>query len=241
MKDSGYDWHATIPEHWTVTRLKFLCRRIVDCLHETPEHGENGEFPSIRTADVTRGRVSVKTAKRVSSAEYKNRIQRLEPEAGDVLYTRKGERFGLAALVPPQTKLCLGQRMMMFRANARVHPAYLMWSLNGDFAYNYLKQSISGATSPHLNIFDIRNVPVFLPPIKEQRQIVDAVEERFARKEHLIALVSETIFKLREYRAALTTAAVTGQIDVPTCWRRGNTDEHLDRIEQEMSLREARA
>src|SRR5262249_46178946 len=153
------------------------------------------------------------TAKRVSAREYQNRIQRLEPAAEDVLYTREGERFGLAALVPPHTKLCLGQRMMMFRANAKVHPAYLMWSLNGDFAYNYLKQSTAGPTSPHQKIFDIRNVPIFLPPVEEQRRIVDAIEERFARKEHLIYLVNQTVFGLREYRTALITAAVSGEID----------------------------
>lgn len=213
-KPSGYDWHPTVPSTWTVVRLKFLCSKIVDCLHETPVHDDEGEYPSVRTADVKRGKLLVENAKRVSASEYINRIQRLEPEPGDIVYTREGERFGLAALVPEGAKLCLGQRMMMFRVNRRVVPAYLMWSLNGAFAYNYLKQGTAGATSPHLNIFDIRNVPIFLPPLDVQESICAELEARFAVKEKMIDLVERTIDRLREYRAALITAAVTGQIDV---------------------------
>lgn len=213
-KPSGYDWHPTVPSSWSVVRLKFLCSKIVDCLHETPVHDDEGEYPSVRTADVKRGKLLVENAKRVSASEYLNRIQRLEPEPGDIVYTREGERFGLAALVPEGAKLCLGQRMMMFRVNRRVVPAYLMWSLNGSFAYNYLKQGTAGATSPHLNIFDIRNVPIFLPPLDVQESICAELEARFAVKEKMIDLVERTIDRLREYRAALITAAVTGQIDV---------------------------
>lgn len=214
LQPSGDAWHPTLPSTWSVVRLKFLCQKIVDCLHETPVHDEDGEYPSVRTADVKRGKLMVQNAKRVSSAEYQNRIQRLEPEPGDIVYTREGERFGLAALVPEGEKLCLGQRMMMFRANKRVLPAYLMWSLNGAFAYNYLKQGTAGATSPHLNIFDIRNVPIFLPPLDVQASICADLEARFTVKEKMIDLVKQTIDRLYEYRAALITAAVTGQIDV---------------------------
>jgi len=235
MKPSGLPWVPELPAHWNVTRLKFLCARIVDCLHETPEHSDNGDFPSIRTADVGRGILLLDQAKRVSEDEYRHRIQRLEPNENDVLYTREGERFGLATLVPPGVKLCLGQRMMMFRANGRVVPAFLMWSLNGEFAYQWLKQSTAGATSPHLNIFDIRNVPIFLPPIPEQNAIATTIFRRFERKEAARKAVTLSIDRLREYRAALITAAVTGQIDVITSRKRSDTDRQLNAIDTQIA------
>ncbi len=42
------------------------------------------------------------------------------------------------------------------------------------------------------------------------------------------------IDRLREFRSALITAAVTGQIDVNTWSRRGSTDRRLDQIEEAM-------
>jgi restriction endonuclease S subunit len=90
-----------------------------------------------------------------------------------------------------------------------------MWSLNGEFAYQFLKQSIAGATSPHLNIFDIRNVPVFLPPVGEQDQIIIQIEQRANKHRALSAAISASIDGLRELHSSLITAAVSGQIDVP--------------------------
>lgn len=234
LKPAVHDWAPHIPRNWDITRLKFLCANIVDCLHETPEHNIDGEYPSVRTADIKRGAVLLDQAKLVSEAEYRHRIQRLEPKQGDILFTREGERFGLAAMVPVGARLCLGQRMMMFRTNKKVHPEYLMWSLNGMFAYNYLKQDTAGATSPHLNIFNIRNVPIFLPPIDEQKRICSELGAAFEKKERLVQLTKKTIGHLVERRSALITAAVTGQINVETWSRRGYADRQLDQIEEAM-------
>ena len=130
--------------------------------------------------------------------------------------------------------------MMMFRTNRRVLPAFLMWSLNGQFAYNWLKQSTSGATSPHLNIYDIRNVPLPLPPLAEQQLIVNRIDMRFRRKEAASEAIRNSIERLREHRSALITAAVTGQIDVATWGKRGTTDRRLDAIEADMAAAASR-
>jgi hypothetical protein len=42
MKDSGIDWLGEIPEHWEVSRPKYLCSRIVDGTHQTPEYIDFG-------------------------------------------------------------------------------------------------------------------------------------------------------------------------------------------------------
>ena len=41
--------------------------------------------------------------------------------------------------------------------------------------------------------------------------------------------------RLREFRSALITAAVTGQIDVSTWGKQGTADRRLDRIEEASS------
>jgi type I restriction enzyme S subunit len=236
VRTTGYEWNPVIPKHWSTTRLKFLCSRVVDCLHETPAHAEVGEFPAIRTADIARGKVLLDRAKRVSLEEYLWRVQRLEPERDDILYTREGERFGLAALVPPNTKLCLGQRMMMFRIREKISSAYVMWSLNGGFAYHFLKQSTAGATSPHLNIADIRNVPIFLPPEPEQQKLASYLSQKQVELDSLVLPLERSIDRLQELRAALITAAVTGQLDMKTWVKRGGTERQLYNLEAEAAV-----
>ena len=53
-----------------------------------------------------------------------------------------------------------------------------------------------------------------LPPLAEQRLIVQKLANESARLSDVAARVQRTVDLLREYRAALVTAAATGKIDV---------------------------
>jgi type I restriction enzyme, S subunit len=60
----------------------------------------------------------------------------------------------------------------------------------------------------------VRNLLAALPPVKEQTAIVDFLDKESAKTDSLIAKIREGIEKLKEYRTALISAAVTGKIDV---------------------------
>lgn len=219
-KVSGVAWLGEVPAHWNVSSLKHLCSRVVDCLHTTPTYNGELQFPAIRTADVERGKLLLGQARLVSREVYEERIQRLRPVGGDVLYSREGERFGMAALVPEGVDLCLGQRMMMFRCTPEAVPAYLMWSLNSDSVYQQVLSDLGGATSPHINISDIVNFKLPVPPVSEQQQIAGYISTQVERFDALLNGAGQTISLLQERRAALISAAVTGKIDV-----RGTADQ----------------
>ena len=214
MKDSGIEWLGEVPEHWQTTRLKFETSRIVDCLHSTPVYSENGGYPAIRTADVSPGVLDLADVRFVDKEEYKQRISRLQPEAKDILYSREGERFGMAALVPHDVDLCLSQRMMMFRPRKSVNPIFLMWQLNSRFVYYQASQDVIGATSPHVNVKTIRNFSLVMPPYKEQTEIAENIHTECANIDAIIGSVSRVIKALQEYRTTLISEIVTGKIDV---------------------------
>jgi type I restriction enzyme S subunit len=214
IKDSGIEWLGQIPAHWVRKRIKHVVTHIVDCLHTTPTYEGELAYPAIRTADVERGRLVLQDARLVSREIYEERIQRLKPEAGDILYSREGERFGMAALVPCDVELCLGQRMMMFRASPGICPDYVMWVLNSDSVYKQVVAGLMGATSPHVNISDIRNFAIPIPPIDEQIAIAREIDSRVSRLDDLTREAEAGITLLQERRAALISAAVTGKIDV---------------------------
>jgi len=213
-KDSGVEWLGDVPEHWKICRVKHACSHVVDCLHTTPTYEGEVEFPAIRTADVERGTLLLDQARLVSREIYEERIQRLNPKAGDILYSREGERFGMAALVPHGVDLCLGQRMMMFRTQTFASSEYLMWTLNSDSIYKQVLERVGGSTSPHVNISDIVNFHVSLPPGNEQAEIARHINGIVAELDPLIVEATRTIDLLKERRSALISAAVTGKIDV---------------------------
>ena len=213
-KPFGAEWLGRVPARWNVIRLKFVATEIVDCLHATPNYSEDGEFPAIRTADVFPGEVHFPSARRVDAVEYVRWTERLEPKPGDILYSREGERFGIAACVPDGVRLCISQRMMVFRIRAEHNSTFVMWVLNSEPVLAQACQYIMGATAPHVNVSTIRNYRLALPGRAEQDWLVDSIEN--ATKEHgtAIAAAKRSIACLWEYRARLVADVVTGKVDV---------------------------
>ncbi len=214
LKPSGIPWLGDIPAHWEHTRLKFEASHIVDCLHATPTYRTDGVFPAIRTADIEPGRVRLEQARKISAAEFQRWTARLKPEMGDVLYSREGERFGIAANVPADTSLCISQRMMVFRIRKRQNSEYLMWQLNCQHVYLQASLYVIGSTAPHVNVDQIKNFQLALPPLNEQKAIVEHIRAECGIINTAIARTEREIALMQEYRTRLTADIVTGKLDV---------------------------
>lgn len=71
-----------------------------------------------------------------------------------------------------------------------------------------------GGGQPNLSQELLRSIRAPVPPEKEQQAIADFLDRETAKIDALIAKVGEAIERLKEYRTALISAAVTGKIDV---------------------------
>ena len=73
-----------------------------------------------------------------------------------------------------------------------------------------------------------------IPPDSEIEEIANHIETRLPALEQVSERTLVSIDRLREYRSALITAAVTGQIDVTTYAKSDTPDRRLDAIREEM-------
>lgn len=213
LQDSGIPWIGPIPKGWSVSRLKHECSHIVDCPHATPVYEPDGEFPAIRTSDVSPGETHHEQAKRVNAREFARWTERLMPRAGDILYSREGD-WGISAPVPEGVTLCISQRMMIFRPKKRIHSPYLMWQLNCEHVLRQGFFDVLGSTVPHVNIGTIANYHLVIPPRDEQETIavhVDLVHSKFKEAKRQIESQIQT---LQTLRSTLIAQAATGKIKV---------------------------
>ncbi|MFQ6777512.1 restriction endonuclease subunit S [Cereibacter sphaeroides] len=155
----------------TWSRLDQACLGVFDCPHTTPTLTDDGPFVA-RSQDI-RGRVfDYRNAGRVSEETYAERITRAEPEYGDLLYSREGTYFGIAAEIPKHTRICLGQRMVLIRPDpARLDHRFLRYWLNSPTMEGHLAGFRDGSVAERLNMATIRALPVPLFPLPAQRKI----------------------------------------------------------------------
>jgi type I restriction enzyme, S subunit len=180
LRSAEHNEWADLPETWGERTVESVCATIVDCPHSTPKWTPSGVI-CVRTTNFRAGSLDLAEVRYVSESTYKERTQRLEPSEGDVLYSREGGILGLACLVPPASRLCLGQRMMLMRVIGNLFSSsFLMHVLNSRQTNERVKQLTGGSASPHLNVQEVKRFPVPLPSLCEQQEIVRRVEALFA-------------------------------------------------------------
>ena len=156
---------------WQEVRLDDVCEGVFDCPHSTPELTSTGPYV-VRSQDIRSSVLRLDDAARVSESTYRDRITRAEPRHGDLLYSREGTYFGIAAEIPPNTRLCLGQRMVLIRPSpALVNDRFLLYWLNSPAMAAYTQARRDGSVAERLNLPTIRALPVPLPPLREQHRI----------------------------------------------------------------------
>ncbi|MDR6176499.1 type I restriction enzyme S subunit [Nocardioides zeae] len=139
---------------------------------------------------------------------------------GQIVVSRANTRdlVGSAALVEddfPRLMLC--DKLFAFDLDETLaYPPFVAMTLNTDYYRRLLEAEATGSSHSMQNISlsDITNLPLNLPPVTQQRELVQSIRARLDRIDRLIAEAERLVELSVERRAALIAAAVTGQIDV---------------------------
>lgn len=164
-----------IPDSWCWARIESVCEGIVDCPHSTPNY-ENVKtrYYAIDTNCID-DEWRITRFRYVGRTDFEARIQRMKPQAGDLVFTREGS-IGRSALLP-EGDICLGQRVMLLRAGKLFLNRYLQICLSAPFAFVLYKSSTKGTAAKHINVRDVCYFLIPIPPLREQRRIVTKLDE----------------------------------------------------------------
>lgn len=212
LKPSGLGWLGDIPAHWGTRRLKYLT-------HEPLAYGANEaaledtpDWPRfVRITDINEdGSLRDETFRSLSP-------EIAEPyllETGDVLFARSGATVGKSFIYRPEWGVaCFAGYLIRFRsAKELVLPDFIYYF---SLSYIYWQQVESGtiqATIQNFSAEKYADLTVCLPPLAEQTAIVNYLNNAGKRTSSLLFEILNSIERLKERRAALITAAVTGQI-----------------------------
>src|ERR1700681_1497027 len=145
------------------------------------------------------------------SVDHYDRLKKHEALAGDVVIAALGDVLPRACIVPEGIGAAIVKAdCIRVRLGAAADPRFIMWMLNAPPSREAAASLISGGGRPRLNLAKIRSLRVPLPPIVEQRRIVEVVEEEFSRLAAAEASLARTLRNLKRLRAASIAAALVG-------------------------------
>ena len=203
-KESPLGW---IPKEWRVSAAFEFCTEIIDCKNRTPPESPD-DYAVIKTSNIKQGVLVEDGLTYTDEKSYRIWTARGEPKTGDVVITREapiGESF---IIEPTMPKMCLGQRMMLYRPDLqKARSEFLHLSIMFELTQRRLLDLAGGSTVGHVRVGDIRDFLFSLPETQEQRRI-----EKYAGniKSRLSFELLE-LQKLKKQKAGLMDDLLTGR------------------------------
>jgi type I restriction enzyme S subunit len=217
-RDSGLPWLGQVPAGWSVRRLRFLADIRPSGVDK---HSLEGELPVrlCNYVDVYKNERITDALAFLEATATPAEIERFSLRAGDVLITKDSETpddIAAAALVKASASgVVCGYHLALLRpVPGVVDGAFLFWAFKSPETLAQCTVRAQGITRFGLSSAAIGDVVLPLPPPAEQRAIAAFLDRACQNLDTLTTEAERAIALLKERRAALISAAVTGKIDV---------------------------
>lgn len=210
MKDSGVEWIGEVPKHWETLRLRFVCelRNGYTPSKANPDFWTDGTIPWYRMEDIRETGRHLKEAKQYVTKEAIK---------GGGLFEAGSFIMATTATIGEHALLIVDSLANQQFTNLKIRKS-LAESLLTEFFFYYLfvvddycKTTTRTATFPAVNMEDLKNFAICLPPVEEQRSIISFIENRCASIDASIQKANHEIELLQEYKQSLITEVVTGK------------------------------
>ena len=223
-----------VPESWSWARLTHVTYLIEDCPHSTAKDEGKG-YPLVRTPNIGFGFLQLNGVHRVSEKVYNQRNVRAVPQKDDLIFAREAPAGNIAVI--QNEKVCLGQRTVLLRPITDcILPQYLAYYVLAPSSQQNLVEKSSGTTVAHVNLSDFRPYLIAVPPIDEQKRIVNKVIELLSiidkynyYGDKLVRLNNEIYTLLKK---SILQEAIQGKL-VPQIAEEASAHELLEQINAE--------
>lgn len=215
MKDSGVEWIGEIPEGWEVKKIKYLIKNSYSGGTPSTDIIDfwNGGIPWVSSVDIKSDFIS-STVREISEIGLKRSSSNIAPKGSVVFVTRSGILQHTFAISILGKDMAINQDVKCLIFSNQIFKPFFLRLFQGNNSKILVETRQQAATVESINMDSFFNLPIPIPPLREQTAIVAHIETQSAKIDKAIGLQEQQIEKLKELKATLIDGAVTGKICV---------------------------
>lgn len=211
MKESGVNWIGKIPEHWTIWKVTHGFNTVGSGTTPKSDNLEyyDGDIPWVTTSEL-RESIIENTSQKISvDALQSHSALKIFPKESIVIamYGATIGRLGILGI-----KATVNQACCVFANPVTFDPRFFYYWLL--MRKPILISLSTGGGQPNLSLDDLKQIKIPIPSLQEQEAIAIFLDQATATIDLQREKITEAIERLKEYRSALITDAVTGKMDV---------------------------
>ena len=183
------DTELELPQGWVLGRISDVVLNPKNDIVDGPfgsnlkstEYVDQG-IPIIRLQNVSRYQFINKNIRYVTK-EKAEQLKRHSFLKNDIVMTKLGIPVGKACLVPEflESGIIVADILRMRVAEKFISKQFILYLINSNFIIKQFAYNTKGTTRPRVNLTKFRNFLIPIPPLNEQKRIVDKIEELFSK------------------------------------------------------------
>lgn len=207
-----------VPSNWCWTRIGSLVEICLGLTH-TPTYVDSG-VPFISVKDMSSGYLDMSDTKYITKEEYDSLPYGAKPKKGDILFARVGT-IGVPQVLDIDEEIGTFVSLGFFRLHhENVLREYICHWMNSIIFDEQVAKNVKGSTLKNLNTGWLKDFQIPLPPLAEQKRIVEQIENLFSKLDEAKEKAQYVVDNYDTNRAAVLCKAFTG--DLTENWRRKN-------------------
>jgi len=177
LDDNNYSFPHSIPSNWSWTHLRNLCTTIGGFAFKSKDLKGLEGVRIIRISDFNEYGIIKQPVVRTPFIEKYEKFEILE---NDILMAMTGGSVGKNTIVKSiDEPLYSNQRVATIRVFDEIYPLYVFYVIQSEYIKNIINFS-KNSFNDNISMKTIKNFPIPLPPLEEQKRIVEAIEDIFA-------------------------------------------------------------
>lgn len=211
MKDSGIKWLGKIPKHWEAKKLKYVVTINPEVLSEATDEDYEIEYIDIGSVSLLNG---IENKQEFLFKDAPSRARRKVKSGDTIVSTVRTYLKAITYIESVNENTIASTGFAVIRPSQFFNSKYLGYFLTNHIFINEVMAYSNGVSYPAINSSEIGNFCITIPPLSEQKEIVEYLDEKLSKIDLLKEKNTKQIELLKEYKTSLITNAVTGKIDV---------------------------
>ncbi len=195
---------------WVETKLDDVTDLITCGVAKRPNYVPVG-IPFLSAKNVKNGQVVWNGYQYVSEEAHRALTKNNKPKLGDILYTRVGS-YGEAAIIDRDIEFSIFVSLTLIKPKPVVLNSFLKYYLNSSAVKELAAGSITGSGVGNLNVGTVREFPIYLPPLSEQRSIVTKLDDLREKTQRLESVYQRKLAALEALKKSLLHQAFSGNL-----------------------------
>jgi len=162
-----------IPESWKWVRLLDVCKTVADGDHQAPPQVPSG-IPFLVISNISKGNLDFSNTRYVTQEYFDSLAYDRIAESNDILFSVTGS-YGIPVIVDCEQKFCFQRHIALIKGMININ--YLWLLLGSPVVKAQCDKVATGTAQKTVGLKSLKSIVVPLPPLVEQKRIVEKLEQ----------------------------------------------------------------